>query len=307
MPSYTLSALNSIPPIFFYNGSLPTLRWEIETPSLVLSENEETVLTECKTQANEANDVKKSTAVNFSTLNDTDMITGFSFGRYPGQLFRPYNADSLIAFAVTSKFNGWQVTRLYPHWSAAADYVDRHALDPTLSLAQNVINFQQRFAAARVDFAYTGLCPGILAHENYRNLYTAKLQQQPPNTQLLSNAYGVTETISFDAAKAAVPTIEISNSYTYPEDGRLSKMPSIMHRADSLHECFKAIGAVIPGFQEVPAATVEQFEKQLQRYDPGVKIKFGDQPTTDFHYAIEASTDPEDRGFYWGAATQLFR
>ncbi|MBN19835.1 MAG: hypothetical protein CL678_01010 [Bdellovibrionaceae bacterium] len=303
MSTYTILSVGSDAPLFVYNGS------KLERFEFVVKEDvpqaqlDMDALAAIATQAKSASAVHNSASFNYDSIQSNVLVSGFSFGRYPGILFKPYDVHALIAFAVTSKYHGWAVTRLYPHWSAACDFVDRHALDVTMSLASNIVRFATQFADARVNFAFTGLSPGILPHEDYEALYAQMSGQSV--IEEFSRAYEVTESLQFDAANAAAPIVitKGAKNYTAPRTKK-SKPPKVMRHANTLQECFAGIGALISGYEPALLTTTDEFLRHARRYSPNLQLKFDDDEMPHYDFAIESSDDPDQTGFFWGQATQ---
>ena len=116
-------------------------------------------LSKRKSQAEGAYKLSESTDFKFDEIENTQIATGFAFGRYCGQLFRPYSADALIGFAALAKKVA--VTALYPHWSAAADYVDRTPLPSTDTPFNHATPVQCRAGKGCVYGFFPGIVPNL--------------------------------------------------------------------------------------------------------------------------------------------------
>ena len=262
----------SYPPIFVYDTSNhPKNVFRLTTN---LSAETDQFWREAQTQSKTASSVQSSKSFAYDTISNATLLAGFSFGRYVGPLFRPYPADALIAFAVVSKFNKWHVTRLYPHWSAAADFVDRTSLPPGSTLGNAIRELQTQYASARINFVYTGFAPGIVPHEDFFKLYNTRSSETD---------------VGDDIPKRVIFKTK-------------SKPPTSMKRTDTLTECFKAIGQEIPGYEHNPTlSTVKDFVVHACQYAPGFCVWHNqgkpNQIIPDYyHYKIEE----DDFKIYWG-------
>ena len=217
---YQFSESNSYPPIFKYKIDSLTKKIqssdsENATIQTTIATGDDKFWTLVETQSKQGKAVA-SDVIRYSALGDDNVITGFHFGRYSGKLFRPYPADALIAFAVVAKFHNVRpITRFYPYWSAAAAFVERtFELEAEQTMAYHIEKWQTMYASAKVSFPYTGFCPGIVPYENFTEI------------KITNTA----STVEEPSAPDAPATVE----------------PTEFFIANSLQDCFDAIGARIP-------------------------------------------------------------
>lgn len=269
----TITALNSYPPIFFYKKDIV----KSDDPKLKLNEGLRRALgegdaffTKAKEQSKHAAGIESSEHFDYDTLDANYIPTGFSFGRYHGALFRPYPADDLIAFAVTAKQKNWPVTRLYPHWSAAADFVDRTDLPEGDTPIRTM---QLAYSAARVEFAFTGFSPGVIPNEEYHEaLFDSDLN---PEADSLPSE----------------PSLDIPALPAGP--------PKTMYRVDSLQECFDAIGGELPLYEFISLPTIEKFIEHARSFVPTLQVQQKSEETRgNYHFLIDDTRASE--GYFWG-------